>query len=81
MCVYGQSLSCVRLFATPWTVACPVSLFYRQEYWSGLPFLLQEFFQMQGLNPSLLHWQMYSLAMSHLGRQKICPSGTLISLN
>ena len=34
-------LSHVRLFATPWTVACqaPLSMgFPRQEYWSGLPF-------------------------------------------
>ena len=33
-------LCCVRLFATPWTVACkaPPSMgFSRQEYWSGLP--------------------------------------------
>ena len=33
-------LSCVPLFATPWTVACqaPLSMgFSRQEYWSGLP--------------------------------------------
>ena len=32
---------CVRLFATPWTVAyqSPQSMeFSRQEYWSGLPF-------------------------------------------
>ena len=40
MCV----LSCfshVRLFGTPWTVACqaPLSMgFSRQEYWSGFPF-------------------------------------------
>ena len=30
----------VRVFATPWTVACqsPLSLgFYRQKYWAGLP--------------------------------------------
>ena len=36
-----QSLSRVRLFATPWTVAnqAPQSTeFSRQEYWSGLPF-------------------------------------------
>ena len=36
-----MSLSCVRLFATPWTVAyhTPPSMgFSRQEYWSGLPF-------------------------------------------
>ena len=34
-------LSCVRLFATPWTVAhqaLPSMGFSRQEYWSGLPF-------------------------------------------
>ena len=37
-----KSLSRVRLFATPWTVApqAPPSMgFSRQEYWSGLPFL------------------------------------------
>ena len=36
-----KSLSCVRLFATPWTAAhqAPPSMgFSRQEYWSGLPF-------------------------------------------
>ena len=36
-----QSLSCVRLFATLWTVAyqSPLSMgFSRQQYWSGLPF-------------------------------------------
>jgi len=36
-----KSLSRVRLFAAPWTVAhqAPLSMgFSRQEYWSGLPF-------------------------------------------
>ena len=36
-----KSLSCVRLFVTPWTVAhqAPLSMvFSRQGYWSGLPF-------------------------------------------
>ena len=36
-----NSLSRVRLFATPWTVAYQASLsvgFSRQEYWSGLLF-------------------------------------------
>ena len=35
-----KSLSRVRLFATPWTVAyqAPSMRFSRQEYWSGLPF-------------------------------------------
>ena len=34
----AQSLSCVQLFATTWTVAhqAPLSMaFSRQEYWSG----------------------------------------------
>ena len=34
-------LSCVQLFATPWTVAYqdPLSIrFSRPEYWSGMPF-------------------------------------------
>ena len=46
-----------------------------QEYWSGPPSLLQGLFRMQGLNPSLLHWQVCPLALSQLGRQKICPNG------
>ena len=35
-------LSHVRLFGTPWTVAYQAPLskgFFRQEYWSGLPFI------------------------------------------
>ena len=39
--VCAQSLSCVQLFVTPWTVShqAPLSMeFSRQEYWSGLPF-------------------------------------------
>ena len=41
MCMYAQSLSCVHLFGTPWTVARQASLsmrFSRQKCWSGLPF-------------------------------------------
>ena len=39
LCVLSR-FSCVRLFATPWTVArqAPLSMgFSRQEHWSGLP--------------------------------------------
>ena len=35
-----KSLSCVRLFATPWSAAYqapPSKGFSRQEYWSGVP--------------------------------------------
>ena len=41
MKVRVKSLSCIRLYATPWTVAyqAPQSVeFSRREYWSGLPF-------------------------------------------
>ena len=41
VCVSLCMLTCVQLFATPWTVAhqAPLSMeFSRQEYWSGLPF-------------------------------------------
>ena len=41
--VVAQSLSCIRLVVTLWTVACqaPLSLgFPRQEYWTGFPFPL-----------------------------------------
>ena len=39
--IFLKSLSRVRLFVTPWTVAhqaSPSMGFSRQEYWSGLPF-------------------------------------------
>ena len=57
-------LSCVQLSATQWTAACQVTLshqaslskgFSRQEYWSGLPFLLQGIFPTQGSNLDLWH--------------------------
>ena len=41
LCVCVCVLSCVHLFATPWTIARQALLsvgFPRQEYWSGLPF-------------------------------------------
>jgi len=44
--------------------------FSRHDYWSGLQFLLQGIFLTQGSNPhllSLLHWQVDSLPLSHLG--------------
>ena len=40
-CLPAQLLSCVQLFATPWTIGHQVPLsmgFFRQAYWSGLPF-------------------------------------------
>ena len=49
-----------------WTMEFP-----RQEYWSGLPFLLQGIFPTQGLNPYLLHWKVDSLPLSHQGSREV----------
>ena len=49
-----KSLSFVRLFATPWTVAhnAPLSMgFSRQEYWSGVPFPSPEDLPGPGIEP------------------------------
>ena len=40
--------------------------FSRQEYWTGLHFLLQGIFLTQGSNLHLLHWLADSLLLSHL---------------
>ena len=51
----AQSLSCVLLFVTPWTVACqaPLSMeFSRQEYWSGLLFPSPGDLPHPGIKPS-----------------------------
>ena len=78
VCVYAQSLSCVWLFATLWTVACqaPLSMeFSRQEYWRGLPFPTPGDLPDPGIEldlhfSHLLHWQEYSLLLCHLGHAK-----------
>ena len=63
--------SVVSDFVTPWTAACqaPLSMgFFRQEYWSGLPFPSPGFFPTQGLNlslPRLLHFRQILYPLSH----------------
>ena len=67
---------------TPWTVACQAPLstgFSRKEYWSGLPFLLQELFLTQGSNLSCLHWQADSLSLSHQGGPSVQFSCSVLS--
>ena len=58
-------LSCVQLFAAPWTVAlqAPLSMeFSRQEYYT--PGDLPD----PGIQPTCpVHWQAHSLSLSHLG--------------
>ena len=63
-------LSRIQLFATTWTVAhlAPLSMgFSRQEYWSGLPCLLQGVFSTQGSNPGLLCCRRVLYRLSHQG--------------
>ena len=53
-----KSLSCVRLFATPWTAAYqapPSTGFSRQEYWSGVPLPSPK------MNPRYILKQLYSI--------------------
>ena len=50
-------LSCVRFFASPWTVACqsPLSMeFSKQGYWSGLPFPSPEYLLNLRVKPASL---------------------------
>ena len=67
-------LSHFQLLVTLWTIAhlAPRSMgFSRQEYWSGLPCLLQWIFLTQGLNSHLLcllHWQAGSLPLELPGK-------------
>ena len=57
VCVCVQSLSCVRLLVTPWTVApqAPLSMGSpRQEYWNRLPFPVAGDLPDPGIKPSSL---------------------------
>ena len=68
--LHAQLFSHVWLFASTWTVAHQAPLcvgFSRQEYWSGLPFPPLGVLPDPGIEPCLLHWQVYSLPLSHLG--------------
>ena len=73
MRVHTQSLSHVRLFATPWTVACRLLCpwnFAGKITGVGCHFLLQGIFLTQGLNPCLLcllHWQVDFFTTAPLG--------------
>ena len=61
-------------FVASWTIAyqAPLSMgFPRQEYWSGLPFLLQGILLTQGLNPGLLHCRRIRLPLSYEGSHRV----------
>ena len=66
-----KSISRVRLFATPWTVAYqdPPSMgFSKQEYWSGLPFPSPRDLPDPGMHPSLSHCRQTLCRLSHQER-------------
>ena len=72
-----QSLSHVRLFVTPWTVAhqAPLSVeFSRQEYWSGLPFPFPGDLPNSGIKPGSPTLQADSLPSEPPGK----PTQTLL---
>ena len=66
-----KSLSCVWLFATPWTVThqAPLSMeFSRQEYWSGLPFPSPGYLPNPGIEPGSPALQANSVPSESLGK-------------
>ena len=68
-----KSLSRVRLFATPWTVAhqAPPSMgFSRQDYWSGLPFPSPGDLPAPGMEPGSLAVQADALTSEPPGNVK-----------
>ena len=72
MKVKVKSLSRVRLFVTPWTVAyqTPPSMgFSRQEYWSGLPFPPPGDLPNPGIEPRSLALQVDALLSDPPGKQ------------
>ena len=65
-----KSLTRVRLFATPWTVAyqAPSSMgFSRQEYWSGLPFPSPGDLPNPGIEPGSPALRQMLYCLSHQG--------------
>ena len=67
-------LSHIQLLATLWTVAHQAALFMEfpgKNTGVGCHFLLQGIFPTQGLNLHLLHWQLDSLSLCHLGSKGI----------
>ena len=62
--------SSILPWKTPRTAARQASLsmeFFRQEYWSGLPFPPPGDLTNPGIQPGFTTWQADSLPLSHLG--------------
>ena len=82
---FGYMLSCIRIFAAPWTVAHQVHLsmeFSKQESWSGLP-SPTGIFLTQGSNlqlSHLLHWQVDSLPLVPPGKTPVLAINVLLEI-
>ena len=83
VCVCGcvcllSHFSCVQLFATPWTVTLlsPLSVgFFRQQYWSGLPFPSPGNLPNPGIKPRYPALQADSLPFEPPGKpRQLCRS-------
>ena len=73
-----RSLSCVRLFAIPWTVVYQASLsmgFSRQEYWSGFPLPFPEDLPDPGIEPRFSALQADALPSEPTGKPQSSASG------
>ena len=71
MCHALLTLSCVRLFVTPWTVVHQALLsvgFSRQESWSGLPFPSPRDLPYLGIEPTSPALQAASLLSEPPGK-------------
>ena len=64
-----KSLSCVQLFATPWTIQSME--FSKPEYWSGYLFPSPGDLPNQGSNPGLPHCMQILYQLSHKGSPRI----------
>ena len=82
--LYALLLSRVQLFVTLWAIAheVPVSIgFFRQEYWSGLPFPSPGDLPNLGIQPASLvppALQADSLPLSYWGSPGYCLSSHLV---
>ena len=75
MLCYAQSLSHIRLFATPWALVCQTCLSMGDSPGKntkvGCHALLRGIFPTQGLNPGLLHYRQILYHLSHQGSLRI----------
>ena len=77
----AQSLSRVRLFVTLWAIAHRALLsvgFFRQEYWSGLPFPSPGDLPDPGIEPISPVLQACSFPAEPLGIRLLCESVALL---